>query len=79
MPLVAQHSYIDVSTSLQTPSNSRQATVNKGHHHSSRQSFMFGYSQSKAAPSRGISPRMNRNLTLITTSSSYDPTSIERV
>ncbi|UJR31517.1 hypothetical protein I4U23_019006 [Adineta vaga] len=61
-------SITSTDTSLSTPSTTRKTVL---HDH-----LGFNSSQSKDAPSRGISPRINRNPA---TSNAYNPSSIEKL
>ena len=61
-------SVASTDTSLPTPSSSRKGIL---HDH-----LGFNSSQSKDAPSRGISPRIHRNPA---TSNAYNPSSIEKL
>lgn len=65
-PILQSHVSVDISHS--TP-----ITNKKIHTHDH---LILSTSQSKEAPSRGISPRINRNTT---TSNIYNPSSIERI
>jgi hypothetical protein len=65
-PTSQSHPFIDTSPS--TPLTNRKTNL---HDH-----LVFSTSQSKEAPSRGISPRINRNTA---TTNIYNPSSIERI
>ena len=69
MPLTAQHASID---SMMSPRRFDDLDDRRSH-------LIFTHSQSKAAPSRGISPRMHRNAAIIATNQIYNPASIERI
>jgi len=58
--------------SIDTSFSAAPITNRKGNLH---EHLVFSTSQSKECPSRGISPRINRN----TTSNIYNPSSIERI
>jgi hypothetical protein len=62
------HYHTSIDTSLSLPLTNRKTNV---HDH-----LGFDSSQSKESPSRGVSPRINRNTP---TSSVYNPSSIERL
>jgi len=76
---VSQHPVIDQS--LSAPLTHRKMnflddTNNSPRHHH----LTLSTSQSKEAPSRGISPRINRHTTVTTTTSNtYNPSSIEKL
>jgi hypothetical protein len=77
---VSQHPVIDQS--LSAPLMHRKTNLNDDITNSPRQShLLFSTSQSKEAPSRGISPRFNRHATppTTTTNSAYNPSSIEKL
>lgn len=84
-PPAPYHAFVEESPSL--PLTSRTANAHDDFNHSPHPPLVFSRSQSKAAPSRGISPRMNRDATLIATATTtttnsnyvYNPASIERV
>ncbi len=64
----SQSTHTSIDTSLSLPLTNRKPNV---HDH-----LGFDSSQSKESPSRGVSPRINRNTTA---SSVYNPSSIERL
>jgi len=76
---VSQHTVIDQS--LSAPLMHRKPNLNDDINNSPRQPhLLFSTSQSKEAPSRGISPRFNRHATPpTTTNSAYNPSSIEKL
>jgi hypothetical protein len=76
---ISQHPVIDQSLSV--PLTNRKTNLlddtnnSQRHHH-----LMLSTSQSKEAPSRGISPRINRHTpTTTTASNTYNPSSIEKL
>jgi hypothetical protein len=76
---ISSHPVIDQS--LSAPLTNRKANLlddsnnSQRHHH-----LIFNTSQSKEAPSRGISPRINRHTpATTTTSNTYHPSSIEKL
>lgn len=83
---VSQHPVIDQS--LSAPLTQRKPNINDDINNSQRpqqQHLLFTKSQSKEAPSRGISPRINRQtppstITTVTASNNtYNPSSIEKL
>jgi len=73
---VSQHPVIDQS--LSAPLTHRNTNFYDDTNNSQHpQHLIFSTSQSKEAPSRGISPRINRQTT--TTNNNYNPSSIEKL
>ena len=75
---ISQHPVIDQSLSaplIHRKTNLLDETTNSQRH----PHLMFSISQSKEAPSRGISPRINRHTTVPTTNTVYNPSSIEKL
>jgi hypothetical protein len=77
---IGHHPVIDASLSAplaNRKTNFLDDTTNPQRHH-----LVFSKSQSKEAPSRGVSPRINRSETTTTTTTTnnmYNPSSIERL
>ena len=81
IPPAPYQAFTEDSPSL--PLTNRKANINDSNH-LPHTPLIFNQSQAKSAPSRGISPRMNRNAAVITTTTIksnnvYNPSSIERV
>lgn len=72
------HSYFHpaVDGTLSAPLNNRKTTNPDELNQSQRHHLLLSASQSKEAPSRGISPRLNRNTP---TSNIYNPSAIEKL